>query len=196
MRFNSYQARMALGITRTATTDNRTISMAGFAAWSPIVKSDDPESKKRADYKGYKWCDVGYFSNDALWNYKEQGYDAFCDCMYPAEVAPRANANCKDYPRPLGIALAPWTWAYQVAKAIPQSLIDEGINAATRLTEEQMRRIAAGQPAGSPTTGGTGGGGGGGGDVGRDSSGQTAAPDNSMLILGGLALAAIVLLKR
>lgn len=101
----------AYGITRRGTGDGRvinTISMAGFAAYSPIVAN--------------KWCDVGTF--DAM--PKDQGYPAYCDCMFPKDIAADANAACKNYKVIAGFKVAPWS----VLANIPQEMIDAGAKAA------------------------------------------------------------------
>jgi hypothetical protein len=111
MRLSNYGAA-ALGITRIGQEDGRivrTISMAGFNAYSPVVSN--------------KWCDVGTF--DAM--PKDAGYTAYCDCMYPPDIAAAANAECKNYRKIFGIKVAPWS----VLANVPQDVINTAQNAAS-----------------------------------------------------------------
>jgi hypothetical protein len=210
MRANSYQTRAALGITRVGDNNGsvRTISMAGFSAYSPIVKDASTPT-------GYRWCDVGFYEDDSRWPDKETGYRAYCDCMYPPEVAPDANTSCKKFNRVpgFGIAIAPWSF---LAKAVSQEQIDAGVKLLEKGGEALLKKITEPGTTPVPDTGTTpvpdtgttpvpGGGTGGGNPLLRDPGVRVRlfGPAEKKeiptgLILGGaaVAVAAIFLLRK
>ena len=75
MRFNAYQTRAALGITRTATADGRSIYLGGFGA---LPQGDalgpDHESNVTANTPCQK-VEKGLFGGGSSWS-------AYCGCMY------------------------------------------------------------------------------------------------------------------